>query len=389
MGLDKDYELSQNIDLQNSPFTPITAPFTGSLNGQGYEIQNLKIEVRTKRAALFEELGAGGLIQNLGIAGLYVTSTNTNGSFANPIQLGALVARMSDGEIKNCYAKDGDSELDIAGGGEIYDHAGGLVGFQEGGNIIASYATGDVNGGENTAGNADYVGGLVGRLENGSIISSYATGNAHGGGIENSDSVGALVGEQNSGSIIGSYATGGANGGDGATESVGALVGRQHGGSIIGSYATGDANGGSGYNDAVGALVGRQNGGSIIGSYATGNANGGSGSNDYVGGLVGNQTGGSNTASYDFGNTANGGTGSGVDGSRPTGVTDENGLDSSNAGTQWGGPNSPWDFGTASQPPALKYITGATLSGTTVTYVCDASKLPSGLSCGDLLAGQR
>ena len=61
--------------------------------------------------------------------------------------------------------------------------------FKSAGNIIASYATGDADGG---IGN-DVVGGLVGRQGVGNIIASYATGNADGGG-GNEDQVGSLAG---------------------------------------------------------------------------------------------------------------------------------------------------------------------------------------------------
>ena len=48
------------------------------------------------------------------------------------------------------------------------------AGYDEGGSITASYATGDAAGGD---GSFDgYVGGLVGRQEGGSITASYATG---------------------------------------------------------------------------------------------------------------------------------------------------------------------------------------------------------------------
>ena len=161
------------------------------------------------------------------------------------------------------------------------------------------------------------------------------------------------------------------------------------GSSIIASYATGNADGGAG-NDRVGGLVGWQgNDSSIIGSYATGVADGGAG-NDHVGGLLGLQSGGSSTESYSFvgvvSNENTLGPSSGT--AYPTGVTMAEDLTAANAGTQWVSANSPWDFGTVSQTPALRYITGATLSGTTVTYQCDASLLPAGVSCGDLLDGQ-
>ena len=132
--------------------------------------------------------------------------------------------------------------------------------------------------------------------------------------------------------------------------------------------------------------MGYQNNGSIIASYATGNADGGTGDSDIVGDLVGLQSGGSRTESYGFG-AATGETPNTL-GDPPTDVTSATGLTAANAGAQWVVADSPWDFGGSSQTPALMYVTGAMLSGTTVTYQCEASELPSGLSCGDLLAGQ-
>ena len=82
------------------------------------------------------------------------------------------------------------------------------MGQQSGGGdaaIIASYAAGDANGGEEAS---DRIGGLVGLQDNGSIIASYATGNANGG-EGNDDSAGGLVGWQNAGgSDIASYGFG-------------------------------------------------------------------------------------------------------------------------------------------------------------------------------------
>ena len=70
---------------------------------------------------------------------------------------------------------------------------GGLVGFQLGGSITASCATGPVVGG----GGGNNVGGLVGAQQGGSIIASYARGDVYGG-AEN-DVVGGLVGAQDNG----------------------------------------------------------------------------------------------------------------------------------------------------------------------------------------------
>ena len=435
-----DYELSayyiqgRTLNLNNELFTPIAGAFTGSFDGQNRKIQNLKISVDTPRAGLFAELGAGGLIQNLALEEVDVASINTGGS----ARVGGLVALMSAGTIKNCSLTDSDGEPDLKAASGATDNVGGLVGRQEGGKIIASYATGSANGGDGPtdsvggllgwqnsgdiiasyatgdadggvgsdkrvvgglvgeqysgsiiasyatgaanggAGDQDRVGGLVGRQDGGSIIASYATGSADGG-EGGTDYVGGLVGHKSGGSIIASYATGSADGGEGGTDSVGGLVGEQDSGDIIASYATGDANGGEGITDRAGGLVGEQYSGSIIASYATGVANGGAGEQDRAGGLVGERFSGSDTASYGFG---------APDGEVSNMIGDPRGLDvnaftASEAGTQWGGSPSPWIF-SSGRPPRLGYITGRT----GVTYTCDPALLPEGVACGDELPGQ-
>ena len=275
-----------------------------------------------------------------------------------------------------------DNLTDYSGSSGDPKNAGGLVGWQRGGSITASYATGDVDGG---SGNQDRIGVLVGAQSGGSITASYATGNAAGGGGTD-DAVGALVGRQQGGSITASYATGNAAGGGGTDDSAGALVGRQSNGSITASYAMGNADGGDGTGDRVGALVGWQENGSITASYATGPADGGDGTSDSVGALVGRKSGGSITASYGFGPT----TGE-VDGdagsTRPMGVGGPADLTAGNAGGSWNAAATPtlgaWDFGTDSQIPALKY---ADYDGGGATFDCN--QFPAGVTCGTLLPRQ-
>ena len=240
------------------------------------------------------------------------------------------------------------------GGGDGTDHVGGLVGYQLGGAITASWATGDVGGGDGT----DHAGGLVG-VSFGAITASWATGDVGGG--DGTDHAGGLVGVS-FGAITASWATGDVGGGDG-TDHVGGLVGQQSGGAITASWATGDVGGGDG-TDYVGGLVG-VSGGPITASYATGNVDGGAGGNDNVGGLVGLQDGGTNiTASWGFGSKAGGET-AGSDGSvdsngdsdLPNGVSSAADLTSANVPASWNQASSStlgaWDFGTASQAPRL------------------------------------
>ena len=152
---------------------------------------------------------------------------------------------------------------------------GGLVGRQDGGNITASYVTGNVDGGND----GGLVGGLVGRqADSSSIVASYATTGAVGGG-DDGGSIGGLVGlQQQNAIIIASYATVTVIGGEGRNNNisvVGGLVGTQVENTIIiASYATGAVDGvySGGF---VGGLVGQQIDSSrIVASYATGAVDG-------------------------------------------------------------------------------------------------------------------
>ena len=109
------------------------------------------------------------------------------------------------------------------------------MGWNNGGTISQSYATGAVTG-------AYSVGGLVGVNWYGTISQSYATGAVSGIG-----NVGGLVG-WNNGTINQSYATGAVSG----TQFVGGLVGYNYNGTITQSYATGAVSG----TQFVGGLIG-------------------------------------------------------------------------------------------------------------------------------------
>ena len=249
---------------------------------------------------LFKSTTSRASIRNLGVvdANLYGPSANQS--------IGALVG-LNRGNIRVSYTRGGTVNNDSVSGN--LTNVGGLVGLNQGGNIVTSHVRDcTVNGG---AGD-DVIGGLVGSNKNGStIIASHATGctiNVVGGSF-----AGGLVGIMFTGTITASYATGAIHGGAGSDD-VGGLVGSMgvFGSSsgtntITASYATGAVNGGAG-SDQVGGLVGfmTANTNSITASYATGATNGGVG-RDGVGGLVGFMAGGTNTitASYATGD-ANG-----------------------------------------------------------------------------------
>ena len=212
--------------------------FTAIFNGGGHTIKNLYSrgsDDGERNVGLFRLLGTGGVIRNVGVidAGVY-------GGTGNNDRVGGLVGYNNGGRIIVSHATGS------AGGGRgDDDRVGGLVGYNNGGTITASYARTDPDGGD---GDRDFVGGLLGQNENGVLTATYATGSADGGD-GNNDRIGGLVGE-NGGTIRASYATGNVDGGPG-NDQVGGLLGvNTDSGTIIASYASGDPDGGT--NDDVG-----------------------------------------------------------------------------------------------------------------------------------------
>ena len=263
------------------PIGDAANPFVAVFDGHGYAISNLAIRRDQIYIGLFAVIGEGAAIRDLGLSGNLAQQTGPAPG-AGFSAVGGLVGWQEGGSITESYATG-----DAAGGGGNFDNVGGLVGRLQAGTIRASHATGAVAGG---GGGFDHVGGLVGYAGGGSIVESHATGDAAGGGGDR-NSVGGLVGFAEGVSITASHAKGYAVGGDGRSNYVGGLVGwLDRGGSILASYATGEAAGGDGALDRVGGLVGRQFRSLILASYATGDAAGGGGK-DLVGGLVGLQEG--------------------------------------------------------------------------------------------------
>ena len=292
--------------------------FNGVFDGNGYVIKNLAIKRNQKHTGLFG-ITSNAVIRNIDLISNLTDYTGNSGTDNN---IGGLVGYQLGGEITASYAAG-----TVAGGDGNSDSVGGLVGYQSGGRIIASYALGTVTGGD---GNNDYVGGLAGWQTGGRIIASYARGSVSGG--EGNDSVGGLVGYQSAAYNI-NY--------------------------IIASYATSPVDGGGGNNDSVGRLIGEQG---VI-----------NGANNI-------------TASYGFGST-NGVGNAGFDGTaKPLGVTMASGLTLSNAGSAWNlaGDNTAgaWHFGTTNQNPAVNY---ADYDDSGTDYSCD---MFSSGKCNTIIPGQ-
>jgi hypothetical protein len=252
---------------------PVTTTFTGTLDGLGNVISKLKIRNNDESnyAALFEELGFGGVIRDIGLTDVSVQVIAP--SLAHP----AALVGLNEGEIANVFATGHVKAVEEA-------FAGGLVAAAPDGTsgvISNSYAAVAV-----TCGRYGTCGGLVG-FEVGTIEASFATGPVRCSG----------------GCILGG------------------LVGQTFGAAINDSYATGDVS--AKRHFAIGGLIGvmsiRGND-SMARSYSMGAVSTAIHRRDHVGGSIGVRPNGNN-ARHVYWDTTTSGTNDGVGFGKNTGIT--------------------------------------------------------------------
>ena len=244
------YELTNNIDCTGTDFLPIgssDSPFTGTLNGNGYEIDNLSINVDSDRAGLIG-YSSGATINDLALNNAIVYGNSDTGVLA--------------GAFENSSATDIRANNNFVSG---INEVGGLFGEVGGSGVEnASSLNGDVIGG-------NMIGGLVGEEVGGASISDTYD---QGGTVSGGNDLGGLIGEINAGpaELSNSYS------GDQiiAEES-------ENVGDLIGNYVASDGQMVSN-SFAVGPLAGTSNSGT-------------------TGALIGNSQGATNDLWYDFGLT--------------------------------------------------------------------------------------
>ena len=328
LNLAATYTLAGNIDASDTisssgawnpanGFVPVggfsmRGPFTGTLDGQGHTISNLTIVDATQASqpvagfdsngavGLIGVLGAGGVVQNVNLAGAHVTGGD--GEWVGALigaNTGSVINDSSSGVVTG-----GSSINNINQGGSVI--VGGLAGASIG-QIADSQSSATV-----VAGNDAFAGGLVGAIAaGGSVANSSASGNVSVGGQSASNTgnsqgtlAGGLVGLVDgyhqgdvnpvATPVTGSFATGNVTGGAGSF--IGGFVGSVVQGQINTSYATGavtqTAGSANGNNDIAGGFAGVIDvGGSVSQSFASGAVNvvGGANTNGatLAGGFVG------------------------------------------------------------------------------------------------------
>ena len=194
------YKVMADIDMGNHEMSPIYH-LTGTFDGNGHKITNLKIAGSGVYYGLFKEAGNSGtaaaVIKNLTLENAVINDANTNESG----KLGLLVSYTSDKlTIEDCYVTGS-----ITTTSKPYMNVGGLVGQAKGADVTISrcYAGVTFIGGNSNS----TFGGLVGSCESGTIKDCYTIPDMSG--VTTGYRSGITSGSNNNpAKIINCYATG-------------------------------------------------------------------------------------------------------------------------------------------------------------------------------------
>lgn len=351
------YELTANLDFDtngsgaadagdaywndNWGWTPIgdtdaASRWNATFDGGGHKIFNLYISwADTDHVGLFRTTGPSSIIRNVGLDSIKVSGRNYVGGFVGS----------NGGAISNSH---------VAGTVSGNNYVGGLVGTTAADTTITlSHSSGNVTA------NTSYVGGLAGQTDNSVITASHSdsnvSGNSYAGGLIGSGVRTEIAASYSNGDVTGRYTvrrfrtssnvrsvSGGTN--------VGGLIGSGSEITITSSYARGSVAGGE---SDVGGLVGGASSGIIVDSYCATN-----GARNYASGgelkragvtLVGTAKDGTSITNSYWDASIAGRTGQGGKTTRELKSPTANTGIYANWNPDW------WDFGTATQYPALKY----------------------------------
>ena len=220
--------LTTNITIsEGRAWTPIgnsiDNQYTGTFDGAGYTIDNLKIEPTENDQGFVGYLGSGGAIQNLTMGESCSVSSDDG------ISVGGVCGSNESGTIENCTNRG-----TVSGFGTV----GGVCGLN-GGTL-----TGCTNSGKVT-GNGNNVGGVCG------INQSTITGCTNSGEVTGSSKVGGVCGENMGGTIQNctnkAEVTGSSKVGGVCSENYGPITGCTNSGAVSGGETVGGL---CGYNSS-------------------------------------------------------------------------------------------------------------------------------------------
>ena len=304
------YVITNNILLSSANFEPIgtlAKPFTGSLTGlyesSYYIITNLNITTGYTYSGLFGYIGASGIVENLTIANVNITSPSANAG---------AVAGANYGTIRQVVVT-GTVAPNLTDASKVL-YTGGIVGYNQG--IVEKAIAQQISVTPNNLQNLVYGGGIAGYnngliYESGVEVNTSVTANFSGGIAGYND--GAIIKAYNKGNVTGYAKSVAGNSSDGYAGGIAGYnynkdnviitheelqTGDFKGGLILNSYNHGNiiassdilskvyAGGIAGYNNYVSEL----NTGIIMFTYNAGNvtaSNSYPGGTSYAGGVAG------------------------------------------------------------------------------------------------------
>jgi len=247
--LAKDYDAGPDGTYSDSG---VPTDLEGTFEGLGHSISNFSVSGTAREIGLFSQVGFLGsptaALRDIRMANANVragkdalagplagaTRASVEGASADGVvsagtgsAVGGLIgysSGSSSGSINRSF-----STASVKAG--PFGLAGGLVGW--GGAISYSHASGNV-----TAGRHSDIGGLAGFIDSGNVVQSFATGNVASTRSPAGDKMGGFVGEAGQYvNIVDSYATGSVQAGSGST--LGGMIGYTQSESIQTSYSTG------------------------------------------------------------------------------------------------------------------------------------------------------
>ncbi len=297
--LSASYILGTNVDCSDTAnwntdgtggfygFNPVGSsdtPFTGTLNGDGYNISGLYIQRRDET-----DVGLFGYTSGATVSDVVMTHAHILGE----INVGGIIGHMDGGSLVSSSVNGTSATEDFCADDDTIGecvwarwgaHGGGLVGYLEDGLVIDSMVHGPVRGSGN------FIGGLVGTMDDGSLVDCETDSNTDGG-----REIGGAIGNMYGGQVLRVRASGNAfvNEDEAFKQGirVGGFIGAMYGGSISQSSAIGSA---MAIVGSAGGFVGHLEGGSITDSYTTASVE----APEYVGGFAGYVMGGSVFNSY-------------------------------------------------------------------------------------------
>ena len=161
------YILGNDIEASGQTFVPL-GTFTGTIDGQDYNVKNLTITVSgigTQKGAFIEK--NQGYIEHLGLTDCVISATSTDfNAYAGGI------ASTNEGTISHCYVTGSITAKGYGTAG--FTCAGGICVFNTAGIIGQCHSTATITV---TSVAKDALGGGLLAVNMGTICESYATGN--------------------------------------------------------------------------------------------------------------------------------------------------------------------------------------------------------------------